>query len=58
MKKKTKKREYTLDELGEMLVPGIPTREESAIIRTAILADKERRKRAEQRRNRRKVLSK
>jgi hypothetical protein len=58
MKNQIEAKRYTLDELGEMLIPGLPSPEEHKVIVAAIEAHKKKTKLAEQRRNRRKVLSK
>jgi hypothetical protein len=54
---KKHKKEYTFDELGEMLIPGLPSPEEEKIIRTAIAEYKRKRSLTLQKR-RKKVLSK
>ena len=55
---KQQRKKYTLDELGELIVPHHLTPEESAEISRFIKADKEKRKLTVQRRNRSRVISK
>ena len=46
-----RKKEYTFDELGEMLIPGLPSPEEEKIIRAAIAEYKRNRNLTPQNRN-------